>query len=86
MWETLTGVVAPISRITPDTYKNNNLPWFDLYSELPSIATAGYFFNVQSLAEVDRIITRSTSKALKLQASTDLIDPSNPPFCKLHAC
>lgn len=97
MWELMFGVLAPISKIDPSTYKANSLPWFDLYSETPATNQAGHFQNVQSLAEVDCIVTRALNKTLiqlaakKTPPSHELLDPLHPPLCskcpnQLAAC
>lgn len=77
MWEQLFGVLPPISSITTDTYKDNNLPWFNLYSELPTTNQAGQFQNVQTISEIDDI-------KLNLKPSEN-INPRNPPPCTEHA-
>ncbi|KAL8290630.1 hypothetical protein RQP46_002888 [Phenoliferia psychrophenolica] len=95
MWERMFGVLPPITKIDALTYKMNSFPWFDLYSETPATKQAGHFQNVQSLAEVDRILTRSLRKnlteSIAKTPSPEPLDPSKPPSCskcagKLAAC
>jgi len=86
MWELLTGNVCPISPIDPSTYKDNNLPWFDLYSEALATEQAGHFANVQSLAEVDAIVARSLNAEKPGRAPLhQLLDPAKPPPCSTHS-
>lgn len=83
MWELLTGTVAPLTPISPSTYTQSKIPWFDLYNEGPATKQAGFFQNVQSLAEVDAIVS---SKILSGGGATksvhdDPLDPRKPPDC-----
>ncbi|KAK4700798.1 hypothetical protein P7C70_g5446, partial [Phenoliferia sp. Uapishka_3] len=74
------GVVAPLTTISPSTYQENELPWFDLYSEAPATNQAGDFQNVQSIAEVDEMFTNIT-KHVSEHSSHGLLDPQKPPRC-----
>ncbi|KAI5476934.1 hypothetical protein MNV49_007035 [Pseudohyphozyma bogoriensis] len=82
LYEIMTGFLSLLSPITPDTYKENNYPWFDLYSETPATTEAGEFQNVHSLAEVDAIVSASLQKPLAGRAPLrELLDPRHPPDC-----
>ncbi|ORY70616.1 hypothetical protein BCR35DRAFT_315239 [Leucosporidium creatinivorum] len=77
MWELMTGTVAPLTSIGPSTYKESGLPWLDLYSEWSSPSPAGRFGDVQSLTEVDALV----SKSLGIDTRSilhQLLDPANP--------
>lgn len=76
MWERLFGVIPPNTSISPKTYEENDLPWFNLYSELPSTEQAGQFQNMQSISEVDDILLQV--------ALHEEIDPADPPICSKH--
>lgn len=78
MWEQLFGVLPPNSSITADTYRDNNVKWFDLYSESPTTNQAGQFHNVQTISEIDTIKLNSA------KSNNTLIDPKNPPSCSQH--
>ncbi|ORY74784.1 hypothetical protein BCR35DRAFT_343890 [Leucosporidium creatinivorum] len=85
LWELMTGTIAPISPISPSTYEENDLPWFDLYSEAPSTEQAGHFANVQSLTEVDAIVSKSLlAEKLGRVPLHQLLDPAKPPPCTSH--
>jgi len=75
LWESITGVVTPMTPIVPGTYKEYNYPWFDLYDEhLPALQPTGRFANLQSVRQLD------TSAS----PSSNLPDPTNPPRCSTH--
>ncbi|KAE9410927.1 ubiquitin-domain-containing protein [Gymnopus androsaceus JB14] len=53
-WEMITGVVCPLTPITPSLYKACDYPWFALYDEhLPTIQPTGIFNKVQSITQLD---------------------------------
>ncbi|KAH8813836.1 hypothetical protein DL96DRAFT_1625494 [Flagelloscypha sp. PMI_526] len=73
LWETITGVVCPLTPITPAFYKAYNYPWFALYDEhLPTVQTTRRFDSLQSVHERDYV------------TSTELVNPRSPPDCALH--
>ncbi|KAJ6481682.1 hypothetical protein C8R45DRAFT_1215525 [Mycena sanguinolenta] len=78
-WEMITGVVCPVTSITPDRYKGYDYLWFDSYNEhFPesTIHRRGAFSRVRSIFKRD-----SASQA---PPSYDLIDPSSPLDCHRH--
>ncbi|KAF8327299.1 hypothetical protein F5887DRAFT_174563 [Amanita rubescens] len=76
LWESITGVITPITPIVPGTYKEYDYPWFDLYDEhLQELQPTGRFRNLRSVRQLD---TASPSR------SSDLPDPTNPPHCSTH--
>ncbi|KAH8834331.1 hypothetical protein DL96DRAFT_1580212 [Flagelloscypha sp. PMI_526] len=76
-WEVITGVVCPLTPITPALYKARNYPWFALYDEhLPTIQTGQVLNTVQSIGQLDNA---------SIPAYTDLINPDSPPKCIKHS-
>ncbi|KAJ7625032.1 hypothetical protein DFH06DRAFT_1104309, partial [Mycena polygramma] len=68
-WELITGVVCPVTPISPELYKAYNYPWFDLYDEhLPTIQPSGAFNAVRSISTL----------------AYGVIDPRAPPSCPRH--
>ncbi|KAJ7757012.1 hypothetical protein B0H16DRAFT_1537697 [Mycena metata] len=68
-WEMITGVVCPVTPITPKLYKCHNYPRFALYDEhIPTVHHKGAFSTVKSIGELD-------NAALSCY---DLIDPQIP--------
>ncbi|KAJ7248601.1 hypothetical protein B0H12DRAFT_1324659 [Mycena haematopus] len=75
-WEMITGVVCPVTPITPDLYKTYNYPWFDLYDEhLPTVHHNGTFSGVRSISRLDNTPL----------PSYNLLDPCSPPNCPRHS-
>ncbi|KAH8818840.1 hypothetical protein DL96DRAFT_1431116, partial [Flagelloscypha sp. PMI_526] len=75
-WEMITGVVCPLTPITPALYKAYKYPWFALYDEhLPTVQPSGNFNNVQSVRQLDNASAPS---------SDALVDPESPPDCAHH--
>ncbi|KAF7366533.1 hypothetical protein MSAN_00910600 [Mycena sanguinolenta] len=75
-WEMITGVVCPVTSITPELYKAYDYPWFDLYDEhLSTVHHSGAFSTVRSISKLD-------SATLP---SYDLLDPRSPPNCPRHS-
>ncbi|KAH8818836.1 hypothetical protein DL96DRAFT_1560353 [Flagelloscypha sp. PMI_526] len=73
----ITGVVCPLTPITPALYKAHNYPWFALYDEhLPTIQPTGNFNNVQSVLQLDNAPAPSDDV---------LVDPESPPDCAYHS-
>ncbi|KAH8801996.1 hypothetical protein DL96DRAFT_1634760 [Flagelloscypha sp. PMI_526] len=73
-WELITGVVCPLTPITPITYKAHSYPWLSWYDEqLPKSKL------------VDS--PRSIRSFLESNDSSDhaLVDPESPPECANHA-
>ncbi|KAJ7215918.1 hypothetical protein GGX14DRAFT_518352 [Mycena pura] len=85
LWETVTGVLPPITPITPDTYKAHNLPWFTLSdSNVASLApTTDVLENVKTITHIDHE-KATAEKAQALTAAEALIDPDHPPSCSIH--
>lgn len=82
MWEVTSGILPPISPIIPKTYKKSKLPWFDIYSEAPATGQAGHFQNVQSIADIDKIVKSSASTLIPGRTTLhELLDPDQPPTC-----
>ncbi|KAJ6588408.1 hypothetical protein B0H19DRAFT_1248071 [Mycena capillaripes] len=74
-WEMITGVVCPVTPITPELYKAYDYPWFDLYDEhLPTVHPTGVFDRVCSIAKLDNAPL----------PAYDMIDPRTPPSCPRH--
>ncbi|KAF8208336.1 hypothetical protein K438DRAFT_1813838 [Mycena galopus ATCC 62051] len=74
-WEMITGVVCPLTSITPELYKAYDYPWFDLYDEhLPTVHHSGAFSRVRSIGALDNT-----------PPSYDLLDPRAPPNCPRHS-
>jgi len=76
-WEMITGVVCPVTPVTPELYKSNDYPWFELYDEhLPAVhPPSGAFSAVRSIGELDNT---------RLPSYGDLIDPRSPLNCPRH--
>ncbi|KAJ6588409.1 hypothetical protein B0H19DRAFT_1248072 [Mycena capillaripes] len=75
-WEMITGVVCPMTPITPELYKAHKYPWFDLYDEhLPAVHHPGAFNGVRSVADLDNA---------PLPSYDDLTNPESPPKCPRH--
>ncbi|KAF8161676.1 hypothetical protein B0H34DRAFT_796422 [Crassisporium funariophilum] len=56
-WEDITGVVPHPSPISPETYKENKLPWFTLYDEdLPGLESNAnnVLQNIKSVSQIDQ--------------------------------
>ncbi|KAH8797989.1 hypothetical protein DL96DRAFT_1688225 [Flagelloscypha sp. PMI_526] len=69
----ITGIVCPLTPITPDLYKAHDYPWFALYDEhLPTVHPSGFFENVKSILERDYV------------ASLEQINPEYPPDCACY--
>jgi len=78
LWESITGVVTPITPIVPGIYKKYDYPWFDLYDEhLQELQPTGRFRKLLSVRQLD--MSASPSR------SSDLPDPTNPPRCSAHS-
>jgi len=73
-WELITGVLPPISPITEDTYKANNIPWYSILDDhIPSLNKVSEA--LQSIKSVDQLdVAQKTAK----------IDPNCPPACAFH--
>ncbi|KAJ7177930.1 hypothetical protein C8R46DRAFT_1212662 [Mycena filopes] len=70
----ITGVVCPLTPITPDLYGAYKYPWFALYDEhLPGVDPQGAFKAVKPIAELDNAPAPSTP-----------INPEAPPNCSQH--
>jgi hypothetical protein len=83
--QTVTGVLPPITPITPATYQAHNLPWFKL-SDTTVTAIApktDILGKIKAIAEIDRE-KLAAEKAQALPAPETLIDPDRPPSCSLH--
>ncbi|KAJ7756989.1 hypothetical protein B0H16DRAFT_1721456 [Mycena metata] len=79
-WEAITGVVCPVTSITPKLYKAYNYPWFALYEEdVPAIRSsgAGVF---KKLRSIGRLVDTPRPSI----PSGDVIDPQSPPDCPRH--
>ncbi|KAJ7757011.1 hypothetical protein B0H16DRAFT_1314658, partial [Mycena metata] len=75
-WEIITGVVCPITPITPKLYEAFKLPWFALYDEhLPTVHPNDAFKAVKSISALDNASP----------ASAKLINPDAPPNCAQHS-
>jgi len=75
-WEIITGIVCPVTPVTPELYKGYNYPWFDLYDEhLPTVHHSGAFSAVRSIGQLDNAPL----------PSYDLLDPRSPPNCPRHS-
>ena len=85
IYQTVTGVLPPITPITPDTYKAHNLPWFTLSdSNVASLApTTDVLGNVKTITHIDHE-KATAEKAQALTAAEALIDPDHPPSCSIH--
>ncbi|KAJ6499654.1 hypothetical protein C8R47DRAFT_294922 [Mycena vitilis] len=76
-WELITGVVCPVTPISPELYKAYNYPWFDLYDEhLSTVRPTGLLNAVRSISKLDN------NAPLPPYAA---IDPRVPPSCLRHA-
>ncbi|KAJ6588398.1 hypothetical protein B0H19DRAFT_1248064 [Mycena capillaripes] len=74
-WEMITGVVCPVTPITPQLYKAYDYPWFKLYDEhLPAVRPTGLFDRLRSIAKLDNAPL----------PTYDMIDPRKPPSCPRH--
>ncbi|KAH8802007.1 hypothetical protein DL96DRAFT_1687193 [Flagelloscypha sp. PMI_526] len=74
--EMITGVVCPLTPITPALYKAYNYPWFALYDEhLPTVQPTGHFNNVKSIHQLDSVAAAPND---------GMIDPKSPPNCAGH--
>ncbi|KAK7038015.1 ubiquitin-like domain-containing protein [Favolaschia claudopus] len=74
-WEVITGVVCPITPITPGLYKAYDYPWFSLFDEhLSTVHQQGAFSALSSIAKLDNALP-----------SYSLIDPQAPPDCVRHS-
>ncbi|KAH8818837.1 hypothetical protein DL96DRAFT_1684418 [Flagelloscypha sp. PMI_526] len=72
----ITGVVCPLTPITPALYKAHDYPWFSLYDEhLPTIQPTGNFNNLRSVRQLDNAPVSSVNA---------LVDPDSPPDCAHH--
>ncbi|KAK7042356.1 hypothetical protein R3P38DRAFT_3390033 [Favolaschia claudopus] len=70
LWEQITGVVCPMTPITPALYKAHKFPWYQIYDEhMPTVHPNDAFNSVRSIREVD---------------SKD-INPAAPPNCSKHS-
>ncbi|KAH8823682.1 hypothetical protein DL96DRAFT_1615217 [Flagelloscypha sp. PMI_526] len=75
-WEVITGVVCPLTPITPALYKAHNYPWFALYDEhLPTVQPTGLFSTVKSIRQIDNS---------SVPPYNALVDPESPPDCARH--
>ncbi|KAJ6481681.1 hypothetical protein C8R45DRAFT_309655 [Mycena sanguinolenta] len=75
-WEMITGVVCPVTPITPELYKAYDYPWSDLYDEhLSTVHHSGAFSSVRSIFKLDNASL----------PSYDLLDPHSPPDCPRHS-
>ncbi|KAJ7624961.1 hypothetical protein DFH06DRAFT_1142296 [Mycena polygramma] len=73
--QTITGVLCPMTPITPELYKAYRYPWFDLYDErLPTVHHKGAFSAVRSIGKLDNATC----------PSYNVIDPESPPNCSRH--
>ncbi|KAF7341974.1 Ubiquitin-like domain-containing protein [Mycena venus] len=71
-WELITGVVCPVTPITPELYKAHDYPWFDLYDEhLPTVHHRGAFSALRSITKLDNAPPPSYA----------MLDPRSPPNC-----
>ncbi|KAJ6481744.1 hypothetical protein C8R45DRAFT_1215572 [Mycena sanguinolenta] len=75
-WEMITGVVCPITPITPELYSAHDYPWFDLYDEhLPTLVHRSAAFSaVRSIGKLDSV----------LPPPYDSLDALSPPKCSRH--
>ncbi|KAH7927431.1 hypothetical protein BV22DRAFT_1193589 [Leucogyrophana mollusca] len=75
-WEVITGVVAPITPVTAEAYRRNNVPWFSLSDDhMAGLQSSGPLSSVKSVAQLDQ--------EKHIQSGGD-IDPNKPPGCSLH--
>ncbi|KAF8838429.1 hypothetical protein BDN67DRAFT_1070734 [Paxillus ammoniavirescens] len=78
-WELITGIIAPIIPISASTYKQPNVPWFQL-SDDHTLALSGDANSplsaIKSVAQLD---------AEKPAEPSDEIDPDHPPSCSNHS-
>ncbi|KAF8180442.1 hypothetical protein K438DRAFT_1768349 [Mycena galopus ATCC 62051] len=84
-WEMVTGVLPPITPISPETYKAHSLPWFTLSDSTFAALTptTDLLGNLKTITYIDRekaIIERSQAQ----EAVEALIDPNCPPTCSIH--
>ncbi|KAE9394937.1 hypothetical protein BT96DRAFT_1022230 [Gymnopus androsaceus JB14] len=76
-WEVITGVVCPLTPITPALYRAHDYPWFALYDEhLPTVQPSGIFNKIRSITQLDN------SGVPPYQAP---INPQSPPDCPRHS-
>ncbi|KAH8810483.1 hypothetical protein DL96DRAFT_1505741 [Flagelloscypha sp. PMI_526] len=72
-WEMITGVVCPLTPVTPALYKALDYPWFTVYDEhLLTVQPTGHFGHVQSVHQTDYV------------SSNEIINPKSPPNCARH--
>ncbi|KAF7366613.1 Ubiquitin-like domain-containing protein [Mycena sanguinolenta] len=75
-WEMITGVVCPVTSITPDLYKFYEYPWSDSYNEcFSTVRHRGPFSRVRSVFKRDNASP----------PSYNVIDPNSPPNCARHS-
>ncbi|KAJ7334761.1 hypothetical protein DFH08DRAFT_292628 [Mycena albidolilacea] len=86
VWETVTGVLPPITPITPATYQAHNLPWFTLSDQNATAITpkTDRLGTVKSITQIDREKVAAQEDQV-LPAAEALIDPDHPPSCSVHA-
>jgi len=78
-WETITGVVAPMSPIVPGTYEKYDYPWYRLYDEnSQAISMTGGFTGLQSVFTID------SSRVRQRRPAFTSLDPNAPPRCSHH--
>ncbi|KAK7001049.1 hypothetical protein R3P38DRAFT_3052767 [Favolaschia claudopus] len=74
-WEMITGVVCPVTPITPALYKACNYPWFKLYDEhLRTVHREGAFRTVRSIGMLDDATPPPYT----------FLDPRSPGKCNRH--
>ena len=60
-WKAITGEAAPSRTVTADAYTQAGLPWFDYYSEKPSVSATGKLKGVKS---VERLLHKKGEPGL----------------------
>ncbi|KAH8798083.1 hypothetical protein DL96DRAFT_1639877 [Flagelloscypha sp. PMI_526] len=81
-WEKITGLLAPITPITPELYREHRLPWYTLYDNFqPDISSVSKdLAALKSVSTLDNVKHQSTSTP----TSSKLVDPEHPGQCSTH--
>lgn len=82
LWETITGILPPITPITRDMYTRRGVNWYTIFDDyVDSITTVSEALsNVLSVTQLDGLNLASHAES----QSENLIDPDVPPGCSLH--
>jgi hypothetical protein len=76
----ITGILSPITPVTPKLYAQHKFPWFSLYdnfqSDISSVSEA--------LAALKSVSSLDEDKAHSNSISNALVDPDDPGYCTAH--